>query len=42
MPKKRIDLRQECRRAQPVLRQGRRWLPAERDPFQRGGEVAAG
>ncbi|KAB5516118.1 hypothetical protein DKX38_026766 [Salix brachista] len=38
MLKKRIDLRQGCRKAQPVLLQGRRWLPAERDPFQRGEE----
>jgi hypothetical protein len=31
--------RQECRKAQPVLLQRRRWLSAERDPLQRGEEV---
>jgi hypothetical protein len=37
--KKKVVLRQECRKAQPVLLQKRRWLPAERDPLQRGEEV---
>jgi len=37
--KKKVVLRQECRKAQPVLLQRRRWLPAERDPLQRGEEV---
>jgi hypothetical protein len=37
--KKKVVLRQECRKAQPVLLQRKRWLPAEKDPLQRGEDV---
>jgi hypothetical protein len=37
--KKKVVLRQECRKAQPVLLQRKRWLPVEKDPLQRGEGV---